>query len=143
MPDYSKGKIYHLKINGVSFYIGSCAVRLSQRKTEHKRDFIKAPHRKVYQYIAENGGWDAVEIELIEDYPCEDHKSLLKKEGEYIERLNPVGNERKAGTGHGAEWLKNRREYWNAYMREYSRRRKAQLLTLVPANKAPQDAPLN
>jgi hypothetical protein len=143
MPDYSKGKIYHLKINGVRFYIGSCVVRLSQRKSLHKAASIKAPHRKVYQYIAENGGWDAVEIELIEDYPCDTNTELCEREAYYINLYKPVGNQLIPASGSGREWVLKNRDRWNAYHREWARQnRRNKKLALIaeppPSNTPPQ-----
>ena len=46
----------------------------------------------VYIFIRANGGWENVDLVLIEKHKCEDQLYALKKEREYIESLNATLN---------------------------------------------------
>lgn len=131
---FSKAKIYAiLDSQGQHIYIGSTQQRLCRRKCEHRQNYNKKPHIRLYKHIADNGGWDEFRFEVIEEFPCETKKQLLQQEGHYIRELKPLCNQRIAGTGHGHEWRMNNRERHNAhhreYLREYRAKRKALALS--------------
>ena len=56
--------LYKLRI-GEYWYAGSGTEGVKKRMKGHYDASIKYPERKIYKYIAENGGWTAVKIELI------------------------------------------------------------------------------
>lgn len=91
MRDFQKSKIYKLySVNNPNLvYFGSTTQRLSQRLAEHVKSF-KIGSGISSRSILETGDYN---IELIEEYPCNNSKELLQKESEYIrnnECLNKV-----------------------------------------------------
>jgi hypothetical protein len=83
MPDYSNGKIYCLWCYDNYYYVGSTINEIRYRLGKHKQDSKKYLERRVYKHI-NTIGWENVKIQVIEDYPCNSRKELLKKENEYI-----------------------------------------------------------
>ena len=87
---FSRGKIYKL-INKNTFepiYIGSTIEKLCTRIAHHRYDFKKVNSRKIYQYINTIGGFDNIDIVLIENYPCDNFEQLRKREQDYKELYN-------------------------------------------------------
>jgi len=92
MPDYSKGCIYMIKklddYDNLNVYIGSCC-NFVRRKCEHKKycnnPNYKPHNLKVYQYIRENGGWNAWIMVKIIDFPCDSKSELNTMERRYID----------------------------------------------------------
>lgn len=56
--------VYKL-IVGTYWYIGSATENPSKRIKGHYEQSIKTPDRKLYKYIAENGGWNKVKMEIL------------------------------------------------------------------------------
>lgn len=79
---YEKGKIYKLQCMDGHYYIGSTTQKLNHRFSNHKQS-SKSDTSKVYTYI-NSIGWDNVQIELIEDYPCNKKSELNKREDYHI-----------------------------------------------------------
>lgn len=50
---------------GLYWYAGSGTEGVVKRMKGHYEASIKCPDRKVYKYIAENGGWPAVKMEIV------------------------------------------------------------------------------
>ena len=105
MRDFQKSKIYKLySVNNPNLvYFGSTTQRLSQRLAEHVKSY-KIGSNIASRSILETGNYN---IELIEEYPCNDNKELLEKESEYIrnnECLNKVIPNRNR-----AEWYETNR----------------------------------
>lgn len=96
--NYLNGKIYILKsLNTCNVYIGSTCLLLSTRLSLHKskyKEFLNGG----YSYLSsfEVLKYGDVYIELLEDIPCINNKLLLKKEGEYMEKIKCV-NKNRAG----------------------------------------------
>jgi len=92
MPDYSKSKIY--KIESLStglIYIGSTCQTLSQRLTDHKKHLKCFKNgKKNYITVFKVLECDDCAIYLIEDYPCDRKETLLKREGEWIRKIDCV-----------------------------------------------------
>ena len=84
-PNYNNGKIYKLNCSDGHFYIGSTVASLSVRMNGHKQCAKTHPERTVYKHCL-SIGWDDVDIELIEDYPCNSHKELVAREDYYIQQ---------------------------------------------------------
>ncbi len=97
-------------------YIGSCK-DFKKRKKEHKCDCYNEnrPHHnyKLYKFIRANGGWDSFIMEQIDT--C-DVERLYQTEQEYIDKLKPTLNERRAyrteqqKKEYNKEWSKEYRE---------------------------------
>jgi hypothetical protein len=59
--------IYRLFSAGCEkFYVGSTTRDLKQRFTKHRNKSYEAPNRKLYKYIADNGGFENWQMELLE-----------------------------------------------------------------------------
>ena len=117
MPDYKNGKIYQLVCNDTcEVYIGSTALSLEDRLSNHKRDRKRDGKRDglcCSKQIIDRGNYY---IELLQNYPCNSRCELEQKEGEY-QRANECINRRIAGRT-GKEWNQDNKEW-------VSKRRKA------------------
>ena len=82
---YNNGKIYKLQCDDGFYYIGSTTNSLSGRLGNHKQDSKKYPKRGLYEHI-NTIGWNHVQIEKIEDFPCKDKNELSAKEDFYINK---------------------------------------------------------
>ncbi len=96
--DYSKGLVYKLCCKDPEItdeYVGS-TTSLRHRKGQHKQSTEKEGnakyHRKVYQFIRDNGGWNNWDMIMLEEYPCENKLQLEKRERYYIEQLRTTLN---------------------------------------------------
>lgn len=127
--DYNKAYLYGISIKGVDIYTGSSCRPPGVREAEHKR-LSKHHPGKLYQYIRDNGGWDAVTFEILEEYPCKSAQELHIREGIYIRRLQPVCNTYVAGITHtmtakeykkckDKKYYQSHRERATAYNRQY------------------------
>lgn len=83
--DYENGQVYKLQCNCGHYYYGSTCLSLDKRLSSHKNQSDYHKDRKVYKHIFDCG-WDAVEIVLVEKYPCETKDELIAKEDEYIRK---------------------------------------------------------
>lgn len=126
--DFAEGKIYRLVV-GDSYYYGSTITSLDRRLYNHKQMIIRRPNLRLYVKIQEVG-WDNVSIELVENYPCESYKELIKKETTYINLEDPLClNMRPAycsveeGKKRDAKsmkiWRENNKEYLAGKNKEY------------------------
>jgi hypothetical protein len=90
---YENGKIYKL-INTVDdhIYVGSTTQTLPQRKLRHRRDCVLDPNRPVCFHINNIGGFDKVEIMLVEEFGCNSRNELEARERYWIEQLHPTLN---------------------------------------------------
>jgi hypothetical protein len=83
MPNYQNGKIYVIKsAETADVYIGSTCATLKNRLSKHKSAFRTKAKRlgtavKILKYS------DAF-IELVENWPCQNKKELLDREGTII-----------------------------------------------------------
>lgn len=93
MLDYSKGKIYLIRNakDATKVYVGSTTQNLCERMADHRRRAKYAPDAKFYKAIIADGV-ENFSIELYEDYPCERHEQILKRESEVIRLLDSVRN---------------------------------------------------
>jgi len=85
---YQNGKIYKLVHDDKVIYVGSTISKLNKRFVEHKGKSKRNPDRKIYKFIS-NVGWNNVNIELIENFNCNNKKELELRERYYIELLKP------------------------------------------------------
>jgi len=84
--------IYKLRhksdVNDENIYVGytNC---LCYRLIKHKNKSSEAPNRKLYRYVAENGGWD--NFEMIVLCNCDNtNKRILEQH--FIDELQPTLN---------------------------------------------------
>lgn len=75
---YENAKIYRI-VCGDKFYYGSCITSINKRAVNH-RCRAKTLDNKLYAYI-KNKEWA---IELVEEFPCNNHLELRRKEDEYV-----------------------------------------------------------
>jgi hypothetical protein len=101
MPKYENAIVYKLCCDDpeiTDIFVGSTCnfkVRKWQHKTSCNNENSKEYNRYVYQYIRENGGWDAWSMILIKKYPdVVDNQELLMKERKWITKLNATLNKR-------------------------------------------------
>lgn len=137
-------------------YIGSTTTPLSHRLYMHKYLSKTQPERKVYQYFNSLGGWDNVKVEVLEDIEnVDDRKTLRMRERHWVDQekatlnTNIPGRTRKEWYSANLDrerermrnyyqnnkeavklkikkWIQNNREHWNAYYREYNKRKREQ-----------------
>jgi hypothetical protein len=122
--DYSKTQMYKLVPKDLALdliYIGH-TTNFRCRKNQHK-GYCNNPLRKnynckVYVMIRENGGWEAWEMILIEDFPCKNGIESAKRERYWYEfykaNLNmnvPVQNK--------VEWDKKNKDHICKYNKKY------------------------
>jgi predicted GIY-YIG superfamily endonuclease len=71
---YNNGKIYKLVCEDGCYYIGSTIQKLNHKFNSHKKSSKKVVCR-VYEHI-NIIGWDKVQIELVENYSCNNKQYL-------------------------------------------------------------------
>lgn len=124
MNKYERGKIYKL-VNTIDdeIYVGSTIRKLNRRFSGHKCASKKNHNYKVYQHC-DQVGWGNIKIELIENYPCESKKELLKRERYWADELNASLNQFKAYIAKD-EVIKYRQQYYITHRSKNRQRRKA------------------
>ena len=80
---YETGKIYKLSCSDGKYYFGSTIRPLKSRLASHKHASTKTETNTAYTHI-KSIGWDNVDIELIELFPCENKHQLLERETWHI-----------------------------------------------------------
>ena len=92
MNRYHNGQIYKL-VNTVDdrIYMGSTAMPLSKRLSNHKKAARKHTERRVYKEL-NTVGWSNVRIVLIEAYRCENKNELIAREQHHMDLLKPELN---------------------------------------------------
>ena len=98
---YLGGKIYSIRSYLTDkIYIGSTVQRLSNRLSEHKKDFDRYNNGKLIKYVSSSEiiKYGDAYIELIEDFPCDNKEQLNRREGEFIRKNKDIiVNKRVAG----------------------------------------------
>ena len=90
MPNYHNGKIYKITSHRTTaIYIGSTTRSLSDRFVEHKSRFKMGKIKCISSEILKYGG---CEIELIENYPCNNKQELREREGLFQTTFQCVNN---------------------------------------------------
>lgn len=82
---YSNGKIYYILCNDNYYYIGSTINNINKRLSYHKQCSNRFPNRRIYKHI-HSIGWDNVNIEVLEEYPCNNIKELHERENYHIKQ---------------------------------------------------------
>lgn len=95
MPDYKKGKIYRLTCDDNNlFYYGSTCETLAQRKAIHK--YLAKTKSGGNSYLLYEKG--NVNIELVEEFPCENKNELHVRERFYILNNHCINHDIPAST---------------------------------------------
>lgn len=131
MPDYSQGKVYRIVCRKSNLqYIGSTTQPVSKRVSWHKNNY-RYNKTNCTSYQVMQG--DDYFVEILEVCPCETKNELLARERHWIEKEACV-NKCIPNRSHAESmraWQKNNREKWNAYMREYIRKKREAQATLA------------
>ena len=116
MNKYDNGKIYKIICDTDDIYVGSTIQKLRRRLHRH----ICSPMKSTKNILKQNP-----KIVLLEDYPCDSRRELLKKEREWIDKLKCVNNDRplityqeKLEYNRSRQKKLNRTEY-NRYRKEW------------------------
>jgi len=130
MPHYENACIYKIKHNedydDENIYIGStCDIikRRYQHKTHCNNENDKSHNVQLYQYIRDNGGWDAFVLIKIHDYKCNSKSELEVEERRTIDLLKPKLN-KIIPTRSRKEWCEDNKEVLAEYQKEYRKANK-------------------
>ena len=119
---YENAKIYCI-LNTLDddVYVGSTCQTLTQRMTKHRYNTKSRPDAmKITQKMKEQG-IEHFYMELLEEYPCNNKDELMKKEGEWINKIATV-NEKIMGrtkAEYAKQWREKNREQYLATRREH------------------------
>ena len=102
VDDYSDSTIYRIynRNNPNDFYIGSsrCITeRISSHYSKCNNENNSHYNLKLYTHIRENGGWGDWVIDGFYSFSCDNDEELREKEQEFINRLKPTLNIKRAG----------------------------------------------
>jgi GIY-YIG catalytic domain len=127
-PDFSKGKIYAIKSHKISdVYIGSTTRDLEKRLGIHKDHYklfkkgVRSTQISSFS-ILEHG--DAY-IQLVELFPCNDRKSLERREGQIIKTTPNCVNKIVVGRT-VAECRSDNKEHYDQYRKDNAEKIKQQ-----------------
>ena len=100
MPDYSQGKIYKITSSQTKdIYVGSTTALLNKRFEYHINNNRNAGICSSKHLLK----FDDCKIELIEEYPCENHLELREREQYFMDLLDNVINKQRAVAKLGKE----------------------------------------
>lgn len=129
MINYQEAKIYAIRSGQTDkIYIGSTCSDINKRFYEHK---YFSPKTKAQEILIYNDAF----IDLIENYPCNDRKELLKREGHYILQFKNFCVNKKVEGRTRKEIQKayydSNKEKLIEYSKKYQKNQKAQKNNLV------------
>jgi hypothetical protein len=115
MNKFSNAKIYKVTdVNNNESYYGSTINSLSLRKALHKNSYKKYKNGEFNKIsifdLFDKYGVDNCEIELVEEFPCENKIELLNREGFYIKN-NECVNKTIAGRTLKEYYADNKEKY--------------------------------
>ena len=90
--DYSKTVIYKIqhKSKDELLYVGS-TTHFGNRKVQHKDKCYNANNKiynnKLYTTIRQNGGWDAFNMVIIKEFPCENKRQAEAEEDRIMRQM--------------------------------------------------------
>jgi hypothetical protein len=96
MIDYSHCVVYRIinKQTGEILYVAStCDFKQEEAKNKQKssRPIYTYHKEDIYKHIKSLGGWDFVEMLMVEEFrDCQNELQQKKKEREYVDELNPL-----------------------------------------------------
>jgi len=105
MNGYENGKIYRLTCNGLVYY-GSTNQTLTERLYTHKSPRARCSSRLLF-------GLGEVEIELVENYPCNNKRELEEREQYFIDNFECINKQNAFTT------LEERKEYMKTFLKDY------------------------
>ena len=119
---YLQGKIYMLDVDG-DVYVGSTIEPLNIRFSGHTKGNEKRsrPQSKLYEAIIKRGGWEGVEMELLENYPCQNKFLLGVRETKWMNILNSTLNIKKAYSYFNQYYWEHKEKISN-YKKEYAKK---------------------
>ncbi len=99
--DYSKTVIYKIQHESKDelLYVGS-TTHFGNRKTQHKHNCYntnnKIYNNKLYTTIRDNGGWDAFNMVIVKEFPCENRRQAECEEDKVIRQMRSDLNMKRA-----------------------------------------------
>lgn len=136
MVKYENGKIYSIRsYESDEVYIGSTVKTLSQRFSQHKKDYKKYLDNK-YSYVTsfEIIKHPSAYIELVEEFSCNSKDQLNKREGEIIRATLNCVNQKIAGRT-AKEYREDNKEAIKQYYKDNKEDISAQQKQYREANK--------
>ena len=127
MPDYSKGLIYKISVDGQTYY-GSTVQSLKRRMWHHKSHYKRWKNGEGWNCASfklfDEYGFENCPIELVELYPCASKVELLIREDWYMDN-NECINEKRAHTSEEQfnEWKAEYHQAHKEERKEYDRQR--------------------
>ena len=92
-------------------------MNLNKRISVHK-NYCKNKNTKVYSYIRENGGFENFNVEILEEFACDNSIDKRERERYYIDLLKPtLNNNLPCQTN--MEWRAINKVKYNDYMKSY------------------------
>jgi hypothetical protein len=119
MVDYKNGRIYKFvsKECGTVRYVGSTTQALSKRFATHRCESQTKP-TPFHKWVIDNGGWDCMDMVLIENCPCDNKEELHRRERYWIEEFKPNLN-KQIPTRTIKEWYDENRDKLRMKQCEY------------------------
>ena len=124
--DYSKIVIYKIQHKELDelLYVGS-TTHFRNRKVNHKGRCYnpneKSYNTKLYSTIRDNGGWDAFNMVVIKEFPCENKRQAEAEEDKCIREMKSSLNMRKAFLS-----PEEKQEYFKEYNKDYYQQNREQ-----------------
>jgi len=115
--NYKNGKIYKITSDQTDqIYIGSSVQTLKRRFADHKSSYKNYNGNK-YMTSFEILKYENCQIELLEEFPCNNRTELHRKEGEWQKKLNCVNKYISGRTD--AEYCQDNKKNKNKYNKKY------------------------
>jgi predicted GIY-YIG superfamily endonuclease len=125
MPNYQDTVIYKISCAGQN-YVGH-TTNYRKRCNAHKTNCInKKSELSLYKHIRANGGFDACEFSILEEYPCDTGEEARLREKYWVKEVNAALNIQTPGQT-GAEYYATHKEQVSERMRGYNATHKEQI----------------
>lgn len=85
LKKFPNAVVYVLQCIDNYYYIGSTINDPRYRLNNHKQDSVKFPERPIYTHI-NTIGWDNVQLEVVEEFPCNTREELYQREDEIVKQ---------------------------------------------------------
>lgn len=122
---YENGKVYLLSV-GDDEYVGSTCKPMNDRLSGHRSSERGGGHqRRLYDAVEAVGGWDNVEVHVLEHCPCGSALELMAHERFWYDLVNPTLNGQRPvlHPGEATEldrlYRASRREHFQEYQRQW------------------------
>lgn len=137
MVNYANAKIYKI-VSGDRVYIGATCMPLNQRLSLHKSEakrYINGLHNKIcMSYFLCNR--NDTQIELIEEYPCENSHELMEREKHYINTMKCINKHKNTmHEDYQKEYYNSHKDQYKIYYREYYLNQKPKFQNYYQTNK--------